>query len=406
MAWRDQIRPASFKGVEFGVTGDDKEAGRRTVVHEFPQREEVYVEDLGAATNSFTLEAFVLGPDYMDKRDELERVLCEPGPGTLVHPWYGEIQVSQSAPYKVKHAATDGGIAIFTLSFVRDSEPASPASGVNTQVRAMNRSASAGNLVCTVFDAAFDIVDQSLYVVEQAYAAVTGAVELVQAALGGDIGAIAEVLGAATGYDFLPWSSVGQRLWNVYQDIGEFSLSKGGTRADLAAGWLDLAAQNVSRPLTENPGSTRARVAGNDMAVQAFTRHIATVEAAKNLALAVPASRSDAHVLREKFVDVMDALLVDEGGEAPPVGLTQAALPPVLYAALVDMRAASLAALAEAARSTPDVITFTPVAVLPSLVLCHRLSGDIALNADLVARNRLIHPGFVPAQPLEVLTYE
>ena len=29
--------------------------------------------------------------------------------------------------------------------------------------------------------------------------------------------------------------------------------------------------------------------------------------------------------------------------------------------------------------------------------------GGVDLEADLVARNRLIHPGFVPVEPLEVL---
>ena len=66
--WRAKLRKASFRGVEFGVTDAEGEGGRRTVTHEFPQRDLPYVEDMGLATAKFTLQAFVLGADYMGVR--------------------------------------------------------------------------------------------------------------------------------------------------------------------------------------------------------------------------------------------------------------------------------------------------------------------------------------------------
>ena len=53
--------------------------------------------------------------------------------------------------------------------------------------------------------------------------------------------------------------------------------------------------------------------------------------------------------------------------------------------------------------SLPRVVTFTPPGVAPSLLIAYRLDGDLARELDLVARNGIPHPGFVPAQPLEVL---
>ena len=406
MAWRDTIRPASFKGAGFGVSGDDKEGGRRTVVHEFPQREEVYVEDLGAATTRFTVQAFVLGPEYMDQRDKLERVLAEPGPGTLVHPWYGEITVSQFAPYRVKHSAQDGGMCVFTLSFARDAEPSSPHSGINQQIRSLNKSGAAGFLSCAAFDSTFTIAGETAFVVEQAYQAVTDAFTSVQTILGGDGGEISGLLGAATGYDFLSWASVGQNLWNVFQGLSASALAGGKGQAQLAMGWQKVVAVEVPTPVIERPGSTRARIASNETAVNTFTRHIAVVESAKAMALAVPESRAQAQNLREGFMDVLDRVLVEEGAEAPPVGMAHPVLPDALYTAFVEVRAATLATLAEAARSAPEVIGYTPAAVLPSLALCYRLCGTIALDADLVTRNGIDHPGFVPVEQLEVLTYE
>ena len=47
--WKMRLRAASFRGVPFGVTADESEGGRRTVTHEFPQRE-TYI--LSAARSS------------------------------------------------------------------------------------------------------------------------------------------------------------------------------------------------------------------------------------------------------------------------------------------------------------------------------------------------------------------
>ena len=41
------LRPASFRGVPFKVMDSDDGRGRATVIHEFPMRDQVYVEDLG-----------------------------------------------------------------------------------------------------------------------------------------------------------------------------------------------------------------------------------------------------------------------------------------------------------------------------------------------------------------------
>lgn len=410
MAWRSKIRPASFKGVPFGVASDSKESGRRTVVHEFPQRQDGFVEDLGGAATRFTVQAFVIGPDYMARRDALERVLNEPGPGTLVHPWYGEVTVSQFAPYKVAHSAQDGGMATFTLSFARDAQPGSPSPAVNPVLNALEKAGLSGVLSCDAFDAAFEIAGQTAWVVEQAYESVVAAVQRVQRIMDGDIYEISGLLGAVTGYDFLPWVSVGQNLWGVFQGIGASQVASGKGRAEVAARWMQVAAREETTPIVEHPGSTRERVAANESAVNSFTRHIAVVEAARSLAVAVPESRTQASELRDAFVDAMDKVVLEEGGVSGTgqdgLFLPPAQLPDELYDSFTDTRATCLAALAASARTAPEVVPFTPVASLPALALCYAQTGNILLEPDLVVRNKIIHPGFVPASPLEILKYE
>jgi prophage DNA circulation protein len=50
------------------------------------------------------------------------------------------------------------------------------------------------------------------------------------------------------------------------------------------------------------------------------------------------------------------------------------------------------------------LVTLIPPATEPSLVLAWRWYGDANRAAELVARNALRHPGFVPARaPLQVV---
>ena len=85
--------PASFRGVSFWVETSDLSVGRRTVTHQYPQRDEPFTEDLGRAAREYRFSAFVLGDDYIEQAKKLREALEKPGAATLVHPEFGEIQV-------------------------------------------------------------------------------------------------------------------------------------------------------------------------------------------------------------------------------------------------------------------------------------------------------------------------
>ena len=61
MSWKDELRPASFRGVEFFIDVSQKSLGRRAVLHEFPNRETPYTEDMGRVAEGFEIEGHVLG---------------------------------------------------------------------------------------------------------------------------------------------------------------------------------------------------------------------------------------------------------------------------------------------------------------------------------------------------------
>jgi prophage DNA circulation protein len=76
-----------------------------------------------------------------------------------------------------------------------------------------------------------------------------------------------------------------------------------------------------------------------------------------------------------------------------------------VYGALADLRGAVVRDIAARGADLARVVRYTPPETLPALVLAHRLYGDAARDGELVARNGIAHPGFVPGGlELEVLT--
>ena len=67
------------------------------------------------------------------------------------------------------------------------------------------------------------------------------------------------------------------------------------------------------------------------------------------------------------------------------------------YAAWQTLAGASAADMLARAQSLPALATYQVGAVLPALVLCYRLTGDIADAASLAALNGAVHPLFMPA---------
>ncbi len=137
MSWRDQLRKASFRGVEFLVDSAEGQIGRRTVLHEYPLREKPYVEDLGRRARQFTIEAYVLataatGGDYMPQRDRLVAAIEQAGPGQLVHPYLGEMRISITDA-KLRESTAEGGMARFTLTCIEAGEVVFPQAVAGTQ---------------------------------------------------------------------------------------------------------------------------------------------------------------------------------------------------------------------------------------------------------------------------------
>ena len=384
MAWRKSLRPASFRGVPFGVFDIENEGGRRVVLHEVPLLDDLYVEDMGRAAHKITVQGFVLGGDYLTRAKALMDALEESGPGTLVHPYFGETTVALAGAYKCKQSAADGGIAGFAMSFVRcEAASATTAPRLNSRSIALERCSFAESVAFAGFEGAFDLAGLPAYAVQELKSAVSDALSLVAGMFAG-IGGWQSV----PGVDASSSSSLGTGLRAAIASLGQASGNGGttiGANAEARAGLAYLAA-------AEALGTGAPSVVSSPSeAVAVYVRQCVVIEGAKSLAVASPPSRADAAVMRRALNTSVQAMLEAE------------TTPDALYTALVDVRAATVAAIAKAAGRAPEIIRVQEVTVQPSLVIAYRHTGGLLSEGDVVSRNRIAHPGFVPVMPLEVL---
>lgn len=129
--WRRRLRPASFRGATFKVDVSGFIFGRRTVTHEFVNRDVPAGEDLGRRARRYAVAAHIVGGNYDRERDALIRALETEGPGRLVHPYLGELQVRVEQPANVTERADRGRMCEIEVVFVESGEAASTAPAQN-----------------------------------------------------------------------------------------------------------------------------------------------------------------------------------------------------------------------------------------------------------------------------------
>ncbi len=92
MAWKDTLRPASFRGVPFEVLRTRDHGEKAVVEHEYPYRDGGEVEDMGRKARRISITAVAWGPAYEAALEKLGKALEERGAGELVHPVFGPVR--------------------------------------------------------------------------------------------------------------------------------------------------------------------------------------------------------------------------------------------------------------------------------------------------------------------------
>jgi prophage DNA circulation protein len=396
MSWRDSLKvTAKFRNVSFLIEAAELEGGRRGVKHEYPLRDVPFVEDLGRRARVFPIEAFVVGDDYITARDALIAALETPGAGELVHPHYGVRRVICTT-FRIRESSDAGGMARFGITFEEtESAPQFPTS-MPAAPQALTASADAASVAIeSDFEAAYLVDGQPALALESLQSVVQSAADAMDDA-------------------FTPLMAAEQDLASLKRGISDLTANLDAlVRAPLdvvssVSGILEsltslavtprqaitalLAAYGFTSSADRPPATTAARVREQENydALLRLIRLLTVLQAARLAPDATYDTYDDAIAVRDALCEALDDQAEGSGDEA--------------FTALGQLRADLVRAVPGEEGDLPHLMRHTPGYQLPSLVLTHRLYGDLSREADLLARNKIARPGFISGGiELEVL---
>ena len=378
MNWRDRFTSqGSFRGVAFVIDNDDLDFGRRVVKHEFPLRDEVIAEDLGKKAREHSVTVFVIGDDYLDKRDALIAAIEKPGAGTLVHPYYGTLNVTVSSS-RVRHSTREGGYCRFTLSFfITPPEPV--LQSVDTQSAVKSSVAESLAQSINDFGSNFDMLGAANDLVQGVVDDVSDVMSSVDSVVSGVTSNITNLITA-------PFD-MGAAI------TGAFSSVRTALKTPLNALQVYRGLFSAGDSAQPVPTTTPSRVQQSDSiaATHAIVQQAAVASACLMSAELTYDSLDDAVTLRDELLGAIDTQMNKPMGED-------------LYAAFADMRAAVVVDLRTRGMQLPRLVTHMPQTTLPALVVAQQLYGDATREVEIIARNGIVHPGFIAGgTALEVL---
>ncbi len=117
MGWKEDLLPASYRGVPFEVLRTRDHGEHAVTEHEYPYRDGGEVEDQGRKVRRISITAVFWGPKYKQALQSLVVELEKRGAGELVHPVFGPVQ-AQPGPWDITHEAERLDYAEVALEFI------------------------------------------------------------------------------------------------------------------------------------------------------------------------------------------------------------------------------------------------------------------------------------------------
>jgi prophage DNA circulation protein len=391
MAWLDNFRQAKFRTAEFYVPSAENRGGRRGVVHEFPKRDEPYVEDMGKKAKSFEIEAYVLGEDYFTARNALVEALDAPGVGKLVHPYLGTLDVF-CTNYSFRETVTETRMARFTLSFVQAGRLKFPSTTIDTtadvslkKATALDKVKSALAKVYNIASVPYSVSQNVISTIDQGLSVIDDAKKSV-AAFSAFRRDIDNIRGKIT-----------QLAFDITDLAQEFTdvITFGTNETDEFSASADNAREQFREMRTMFSFSPNDIIISNDPSVMfaEFIQQNALINALGLMSIINFDSLEEASEFRKIVFDKVEQVLLNLKDDE-------------LYIALIDLQTAVSTDLDVRARELPRLAELMLNASLPAIMVSHDIYGNIREEQDILKRNKVAHPLFVQGGvPIEVKIY-
>lgn len=413
----EQLQPASFRGVPFEVEASGITVGRRTVVHEYPQRDRPYVEDMGRATRNITLQCFVVGSDYLEQAQALMHELEEPGPGTLIHPWLGEMEVTITSVSELQF--DQGlGVASVTITATEAGDLEFPAVTADEDTEALEAADAVEKSAVDKFCEDFDLSTINDWVDSALEGSLLDALNFVSA---GDLGKFFDYAeGVANLADkAMALLSTDPKIFAT-RLAGALGLSRWATTVSawrgVAKSLKNLCKHDKLKARTkayaerkgEPMSDVTRQVMKSQAAIETLVRQLLIAQmvgvstlVATSKDVSSPDGEEDTRTttrsydeiveLRDELCQVLDdELLMEESDE--------------MYQTLDEARTAIFDVLTHKADALQHVVIVKPDDVFPAVVLAYDYHDDADRDLEIARRNSVEHEGFCPASELRVLS--
>lgn len=436
--WQGFIKSASYGGVPFAVEATRTAGGRRNVVHDYPYRDEVWVEDLGKLPRQFDLIGFLVensllygGGSVSDQRTRMFNACEMNKPQTLVHPTFGTIENVNCLKVEFSERKDLGRVVEVMFTFIQSGLRIFPTAKTSTtnDVAAAASGLTAASLLDFVKNTAAAI-QKGAAVVQAAVSAAVGLYQLGVTAVNdvkrflGAVSTLTGNFGCLFGGGNNGYLGTNQKA-SAGTTVQTLIAADAGLRANVtsAGAALQAAAANVSdtagfgaatqgfvlavsnsasdpadaiRMLTGMVGYTPTAVtstaaigsaiAAMQTASGALFRRTVLAQLAIVASAYQPSSQQDALALSATVTGLIDSEIEIAGDSGDDSS----------YMAMRALRQSVIADLEARSAGIAPTTTFTFNAALPALTLANRIYRDAARSDGLVQQADVIHPAFMP----------
>lgn len=389
----NNLREASFRGARFEVDDVEASGGRRVVLHEYPLRDTPYSEDLGRRAREFSVRGYIIQGrtyDYASARADVLKALEAYGPGELVHPWHGEVNVVVD-DYRLRESMERGGLLELDIRFREAGQLANPTASADTAKGVASAASSVRQALKNSFLSAFA---PALDEIDKAVTALNDAASLAMEYLGLPQSLIAEGLAYVQSLIATPAAFFDALVGLFGGLLGNENGTESGEKA-LAAPVTDasfsIASGEGTAPLESILGGSAVITTEAGRVIRDTVAQVVVIEAAASTAHAEYATADDALADRDAVVEGLDTI--------------EPAADDAVFLGLAELRRAVVTDLTTRGAELPRVRAVTLPGTVPALVAAYRIHADAGRADEIVSRNRIRHPGRVPGgTPLEVLS--
>lgn len=403
MTWGASYQPASLNGVPFLVSDENTGFGRRSDVAISPGAERAQFVDLGPSIRPIQLTAFFNGPNYDTQRNAFLKALSGPGPLALVHPHYGRLfVVITNNGARVTHSDEQTRKASVSLSFLEVDQTdfvqrLDTIQSVFFEMAALDTSLidSPPTLPSNDPNLLSKLQDLGLLL------------EQIQGRIAGKLNVIDHVTSAVQSFsDGLAGiaSTPSQMFTKITGTVrAVFDLFQ--TARDLAPDvQLDTTVDQVAvlmEAVTDLAEFGLDEIFVTPIAPSAVIDHRNRRGLSAGIRFSGLAAGSD--VLAETDLDSADQAL---DLQTQLVDLFDAAREPDLPTEVRGASRKSQGAISEHLRTIsatlPQITEYTPARTVPAILLAYWVHGDPERGSEIVRRNLIPFPNFVPPEPVEV----